>query len=200
MCLSYSTLAFFICISSSSCFLLYCIESIFSFSLPNDFDIEIYGEKERTTYGNAKHYGFDYVCPHNGALIYISSQCCSYCWWYFKLFVSRQDHFSTFFFSLSFILNLLFYFVFFQLIMTSISIIKSASSLLICIQIFRTAAFYCCPTLQMNFLSLSAFTCCSLCVKQYISCRLTSDTAWLWSSKIKRTWVLYFQENMKTVH
>lgn len=97
MCLSYSTLAFFICISSSSCFLLYCIESIFSFSLPNDFDIEIYGEKERTTYGNAKHYGFDYVCPHNGALIYISSQCCSYCWWYFKLFVSRQDHFSTFF-------------------------------------------------------------------------------------------------------
>lgn len=92
-------------------FCCYCIESIFSFSLPNDFDIEIYGEKERTTYGNVKHYGFDYVCPHNGALIYISSPSCSYCWWYFKLFVSRQDHFSIFFF-LPFIFNLLFYFVF----------------------------------------------------------------------------------------
>lgn len=104
---------FFICISSSSCFLLYCIETIFSFSLPNDFDIEIYGEKERTTYGNAKHYGFDYVCPHNGALIYISSQCCSYCWWYFKLFVSRQDHFSTFFFSLSHLFLIYFFISFF---------------------------------------------------------------------------------------
>lgn len=116
MCLSYSTLAFYFLFAFLPLLVFcctYCIESILSFSLPNDFDIEIYGEKERTTYGNVKHYGFDYVCPHNGALIYISSPCCSYCWWYFKLFVSRQDHFSTFFFSLSHLFLIYFFISFF---------------------------------------------------------------------------------------
>lgn len=194
------------CLSSS--ILIFLFAFFFSFALkafffpfrfPNDFDIAIYGRKSAPHIWQCLALWIRLCLPsHNSALIYISSYCSARTvgsFWSYSRFTPRTVFFPGFFL---FFFNLLFI-SFSCLPMTSISIIKSASSSLICIQTFRTAAFYCCSKLQMEMFFLKCFH-LLFAVRQSVYIRLPyiCDNRRLWNSKSTVLWYLRSKKIIKS--